>query len=150
MTFKPQWTRPRWFPGGIYETLLVHASALFPEVTDIKSDNMNIVAIKLLLKPDKDPMLPSTYRPISLINKDIKIIAKVLATRLEKMVPSIIHNNHTGFIKGRHSNNNVRRILNLMSRIQRRNTEAIVLSLETFDKVNWSFLFAVLRKFGFG
>lgn len=93
-------------------------------VTDIKSNgritpNMNTAAIKLLLKPDKDPALPSSYRPLSLINTDIKIIAKALATRPEKIIPSIIHNDQTGFIKGRHSNNNVRRFLNLISRTQR-------------------------------
>lgn len=68
-------------------------------------------------------------------------------------MPSIIHQDQTGFIKSRHSNNNVRRLLNLISRIQRHNSHGIVMTLDAekaFDKVNWSFLFATLSKFGFG
>lgn len=113
---------------------------------------MNIADIKLLLKPDKDPTLPSSYRPLSLINTNIKIISKALASRSETIFPSIIHNNQTGFIQGRHSTNSVRRLLNLISMLQRSNTKAIVMLLDAekaFDKVNRSSLFAILHKFCF-
>ena len=61
----------------------------------------NTASISLLLKPNKDPTQPSSYRPISLINVDTKIIAKALVVRLEKVSPSIIHPDQTGFVKGR-------------------------------------------------
>lgn len=127
-------------------------------VTEIKNNGqfplqMNTAAIKVILKPDKDPTLPSSYRPISLINTDIKIISKALATRLETILPSIIHNDQTGFIKGRHSSNNIRRLLNLINISQNNQTNRIIVSLDAekaFDKVNWMFLFTVLQKLGFG
>lgn len=74
------------------------------------SDNMNTATISLLLKPNKDPTLPSNYHPISLINVDIKIIAKTLAHRIEKVTQSMIHPDQTGFLKGRLASNNRRNL----------------------------------------
>lgn len=42
------------------------------------------------------------FRPIALTNFKFKIITKVLADRLAKVIPSIISENQKGFIKGRH------------------------------------------------
>ncbi|KAF7642417.1 hypothetical protein LDENG_00258270, partial [Lucifuga dentata] len=79
-------------PDGFPAEFLKHfwqmlAPLFFRTVTEIKnkdqiSPHMNTAAIKLLLKPDKDPTLTSSYCPLSLINTDIKIIAKALASRL--------------------------------------------------------------------
>ena len=77
--------------------------------------NMNNAAITVLLKPNKDLTLTSSYGPLSLINTDIKIISKALATRLDKITPFIIHPDQTGFIKGRFASNNTRRLFNLMN-----------------------------------
>uniref|UniRef100_A0A3Q0RT11 Uncharacterized protein n=1 Tax=Amphilophus citrinellus TaxID=61819 RepID=A0A3Q0RT11_AMPCI len=78
------------------------------------SPNMNSANISLLLKPGKDPTLPSSYRPISLINVDLKIICKVLSSRFRKLTPSIIHPDQMGFIKGRLSANNTHRLINVI------------------------------------
>ncbi len=42
----------------------------------------------------------SSYRPISLIPCDVKIYAKVFASRMEKVIHSLIKEDQTGFIKG--------------------------------------------------
>ena len=42
--------------------------------------------ISLLLKKDKDPTDPGSFRPISLINVDCKPLTKVLAMRLESVL----------------------------------------------------------------
>nr|GEV49138.1 putative RNA-directed DNA polymerase, eukaryota, reverse transcriptase zinc-binding domain protein [Tanacetum cinerariifolium] len=48
-----------------------------------------------------NPMGVSDYRPISLIGIQYKIIAKVLALRLAKVVDSIVSLEQTAFVKGR-------------------------------------------------
>lgn len=109
--------------------------------------------ISLLLKPNKDATGPSSCRPISLINADLKIITKTLSPHLEKIIPSIIHSDQTGFVKGRHSSNNTRRLFNLLEYSSLQQQPTIIVSLDAekaFDRVNWSFLTSTLHKFGFG
>ena len=48
------------------------------------------------------------WRPISLLNCDYKIAAKVIATRMKKVLPDIINNYQTGLLKGRSIGENVR------------------------------------------
>lgn len=62
----------------------------FRMLMDIKTSsillsNINCANVILVLKPDKDPTLLSSYRPISLINAELKIICKTLARRIEKV-----------------------------------------------------------------
>lgn len=49
-----------------------------------------------------------SLRPISLINVDNKLLSKLLAARLEKLLPSIINTDQTRFIQNRFS------LLNIM------------------------------------
>lgn len=59
---------------------------------------MTKATIILLLKPGKDPLDPGSYRPISLLQNDNKILAKVLTLRLNKVIASIIHADQAGFM----------------------------------------------------
>jgi hypothetical protein len=47
------------------------------------------------------------YRPISLMCSDYKVIAKALAERMKQVLPSIIHEDQTGFLKGRYIGENI-------------------------------------------
>ena len=61
----------------------------------------------MLHKPGKDPQNCSSYRPISLINADIKIYSKVIAMRLDKVAGKLINTDQAGFLKGRLASDNV-------------------------------------------
>lgn len=54
------------------------------------------------------------YRPISLANLDNKILAKILAARLFKVVGKPIHADQTGFMKKRYSSDNTRKLFNII------------------------------------
>ena len=55
--------------------------------------------ITLFEKRGKDRALLENWRPISLVNVDTRIISKVIASRVKKVLPIIIHYNQTGYVK---------------------------------------------------
>ena len=110
-------------------------------------------SISLLLKKDKDPLDCSSYRPISLLNVDFKILSKLLALRLEWVLPTIISPSQTGFISGRHSFSNLRQLFNVIYNSSPSTTQEALISMDAqkaFDMVEWNYLFYTLERFGFG
>ena len=102
---------------------------------------MSEASITLLLKKDKDPLLFSSYRPIPLLNADFKILAKVLAGRLQRVISSLVNPDQTGFISGRHSSSNTRRLINILYSPSTDCPELVLsLDAEAFNHVEIPFL----------
>ena len=57
--------------------------------------------IKLLEKPNKDKRYVANWKPISLLNFDLKIISKSLATRLNNVVGKLIDDRQTAYVNER-------------------------------------------------
>lgn len=70
--------------------------------------------ISLILKEGRDETDPSSFRPIALLNTDVNIFNKLLANRLNKYIATIIYIDQPGFIPGRFSFFNVRRLMNII------------------------------------
>ena len=71
--------------------------------------------ISLIPKKNKNLEHLSNWRPICLLNNDYKIATKVIAIRMEKVLPKIIHPSQTGYVKGRYIGESIRTISDIMS-----------------------------------
>ena len=65
------------------------------------SNSQKQAVIKLIEKKDKDKRLIQNWRPISLLNVDLKSISKALANRIKKYLPFLISSNQTAYVEGR-------------------------------------------------
>ena len=93
------------------------------------------------------------WRPISLLNTDYKILSKVLAERLKKVLPEIINSDQRGGVKGRLIGENIRLIEDILYEIENLEEDAIILLQDqekAFDRVEADWLYACLKHFNFG
>lgn len=114
---------------------------------------LNLANISLILKKGKPSDCCSSYRPISLIGVDCKLLSKLLARRLEALLPALIKPDQTGFIRNRFSHSNVRRLLNVIQHANCSQERILCVALDAakaFDRVEFEYLFEVLQKFGLG
>lgn len=137
------------FPSEFYKAFFMPMVNDFFENGNLPEE-MKTAIITLIHKIDKDATECMSYRPISLLPVDLKIISKLLASRLEKILPNLIHSDQTGFVKARYGSDNIRRLLNIIDYSKCNNLKTLTVSLDAekaFDRIEWIFLFAALKKF---
>ena len=86
--------------------------------------------ITLAPKKDKPTNLLGNLRPISFLTTDYKIATKAIAKRLEAVLPLVINDDQTGYIKGRYIGENVDSLVILLARPQQK-TSPVLLSSST-------------------
>ena len=109
--------------------------------------------ISLIPKSDENLNEITCWRPITLLNVDYKILARIIATRIEPLLPSQIHSDQTGFIKGRYIGQNIRLLDDLMNFTDVNKIPGILLFIDfekAFETLEWSFLHRALEIFNFG
>ena len=148
---------PDGIPAEFYQA---HWSSIqdmyFEFINEIKSkfipQEKNASFTTLIFKERGDPFLLVNYRPIALMNVDIKILSKVLSIRLVTVLPSIIHETQTA-VYGRRIGNSIHLVRDIIDLANNNNEEAALIFLDqekAFDRVSHEFLFQVLKKFGCG
>ena len=109
--------------------------------------------IKLIPKKDTETNLIKNWRPITLLNCDYKIAAKAIANRIKNVLPNMINNDQTGFIKGRFIGENIRLIDGVIQFAAAKNISGLLLFLDfekAFDTVEWTFIQRTFKHFNFG
>ena len=108
--------------------------------------------ISLIPKPGKDVSYLKNWRPISLLNQDYKLIARILAERCKQHLNDLISSDQNGFVPGRFIGLNIHRILNLIDLCEKNQINGLLLNIDfekAFDCVEWDFIYTALKVFGF-
>lgn len=110
----------------------------------------NLVLIPKVTHPEKLLHL----RPISLCNFSLKIITKILANSLKRVLGKLISPQQSAFVPGRLIQDNVLVAHEAFHslKIRRRGTPALAIKLDfnkAYDRIQWDFLLAVLARIGF-
>ena len=114
-------------------------------------DQVTKGVITLVKKKGKTGEGVDDYRPITLLNTELKILAKILANRLREVLDDLIGPEQTYAMRGRSIKSNLHLMREVLEGIDE-DDEAALISLDqskAFDRVNHRFLFRVLGAAGF-
>ena len=107
----------------------------------------------LIEKKGRDKRLVKNWRLICLMNVDVKIASKALSFRHKKVISTLIYYDKTDYIKGRFIGESIRLIDDILYHTEQENIDGVLFAADiekAFGSVEHSFIFAVLKKFGFG
>uniref|UniRef100_A0A4W5LRK9 Reverse transcriptase domain-containing protein n=3 Tax=Hucho hucho TaxID=62062 RepID=A0A4W5LRK9_9TELE len=148
--------------GIIAEFYKIYGSLLAPILLEVYqymeennrvSESMVTGLITILYKNKGSKLKLENYRPISVLNSDYKILAKILANRMKKVLNDIIAPTQNYSVPGRDIADTINTIRDVINKMNRDKIGGIVLNVDlnkAFDRVEHDFMFRVMEKYGFG
>ena len=146
-------------PAEVFKVFWIDLKDLF--ISNIKysfekntlTDSQTHGVIKLLYKgnnSNKEDL--NNWRPLSLLNADYKITAKIFARRLCTVLDEIIEPGQYGFIKGRQAGDMIRELDNIIELEKLKGNRSLMLSVDffkAFDTLSTEAIIKALKCFGF-
>ncbi len=117
------------------------------------STSQRQAVITLIEKKDRDKRFIENRRPIFLLSVDAKIISKMLAFRLKKVISTLVSYDQTAYVPGRYISESIHLTSDLLEVMEIQQIPGYLLTIDiekAFDSVDHVFLLAALIKFGFG
>jgi endonuclease/exonuclease/phosphatase family metal-dependent hydrolase len=107
--------------------------------------------IMVCLPKTPTPKYPEEYRVLTLLNTDIKIMARIIAKRLDPWFPQIIHPGQHCGVQGKSILDATATIRDAIAYAETMNKKVCILSLDfkaAFDNVAHTYLYEILRAHG--
>ena len=112
------------------------------------STSQKLAVIKLIEKKGKDKRMIENWRPISLLNVDLKIFSKAVPSRLRACLDKIISSEQCAHVEGRFISQNGRLIYDIFEACEPFGVEGYLITVDiqkAFDSINHCFLQSVLK-----
>ncbi|CAI7815167.1 unnamed protein product [Closterium sp. NIES-53] len=122
----------------------------FTATAELRVEVKEAVTILLHKKGDRSQL--NNYRPITLLNFSYKILAKVMADRIKKVLHLVVSPEQYGFIPGRRLADAVALVADIIDAAKNGNKDWYLLLVDfqkAFDSVSRSFIFNILCDMGF-
>lgn len=121
------------------------------ELSQITPASLTKGIITLVFKNKGDRDRLENYRPISLLNTDYKILSKIIANRIRTVIGSVVGPTQTYSIPGRDIADSIGTVRDTVRSMSAQGGCLLSIDLEkAFDRVDHDFLWAALKKYGFG
>ncbi|KAJ8398698.1 hypothetical protein AAFF_G00418950 [Aldrovandia affinis] len=109
--------------------------------------------VLVLLHKGGDRAELGNWRPLTLLNTDYKVLAKVAIARLRRVMGGLVSQDQTCGVPGRSCSWNLILLRDVLDWVEERNLPLGLVSIDqekAFDRVQHGFLFGVLGRMGFG